>query len=88
MGGMHPQSTKNQNTRQFNLKRSIAPGGQKGGGVAQSGFQFDLNGQMVATADNDVRSLDRIMDQNSGENSLIPKRSQFNSGAQEGSKNA
>ena len=44
LGSMHPQSTKNQNTRQFNLKRSIAPGGAKGQGVNQSGFQFDLNG--------------------------------------------
>ena len=33
---------------------------------------------MTNGADNDVRSLDRIMDQNSGDNSLIPKRSNYN----------
>lgn len=45
----------------------------------------------MMAGDNDVRSLDRIMDQNQGENSLAPKRSQFqmvNQNMQEGSKNA
>lgn len=35
MGIHHPQSTKNQNTRQFNLKRSLGPGGKN---VGQSNF--------------------------------------------------
>lgn len=46
---------------------------------------------MIVTTENDVRSLDRIMDQNHGDNSLAPKRAQFNSmgqGVQDGSKNA
>ena len=40
VGIHHPQSTKNQNTRQFNLKRSLGPGGKngQGGAAAQSNF--------------------------------------------------
>ena len=46
VGVHHPASTKNQNSRQFNLKRSMPPGAGKGGqgtsgnqnNVAQSNF--------------------------------------------------
>ena len=79
VGVHHPASTKNQNSRQFNLKRSIAPPGSKGGnqggtqGAAQSNYQFEMMQPMMVNPDNDVRSLDRIMDQNQGD-SLLPKR--------------
>ena len=57
--------------------------------MAQSGYQFELSQQMInAVESNDVKSLDRIMDQNqAGENSLIPKRPQYNEN-QNSSKNA
>jgi len=50
VGVHHPASTKNQNSRQFNLKRSMPPGGGKTGqvsgngpnNIAQSNFQFDM----------------------------------------------
>ena len=45
----------------------------------------------MVNTENDVRSLDRIMDQNQGDNSLVQKRTQYvgvNQALQEGSKNA
>jgi len=50
------------------LKRSLPPGAkgtQNNAGapnVAQSNFQFDMVQPMIVGTDNDVRSLDRIMD--------------------------
>lgn len=71
----HPASTKNQNSRQFNLKRSMGPPATKGA----ASIAFEKTQTNIANNDNEVRSLDRIMDQNQGstENSLGPKRSQF-----------
>ena len=85
MQGMHPASTKNQNTRQFNLKRSLAGGaGQNQKSHQQpthihnvqniSNYHFELPSHVILN-ENDVRSLDRIIDQNGQESSLIlPKR--------------
>ena len=70
VGIHHPASTKNQNSRQFNLKRSIGPqaSGAKGGPQASgpNGLAIGLVGSsdahLAEHAQNEVRSLDRIMD--------------------------
>ena len=81
VGIHHPASTKAQNSRQINLKRSMAPPGSKGQGSAvgaSSNMQFEMVQNMGANHDNEVRSLDRVVDMNHhGENSLAPKRTTY-----------